>query len=89
MENLKHLSVIGSYPNYFPPVVLYNLPLTTCYSSTLYKLCIRVMYYDDLLLLLDGRLQQLRTLSVVIIQQEYNSTNVYNTVSLDLIRLIF
>jgi hypothetical protein len=88
-ENLKHLSVIGSYPKYFPPLVLYNLPLTTCYSPTLYKLCIHVMYFDDLLVLLDGRLQQLNTLNVFITKQEYNSTNVTNTVSLDLIRLIF
>ncbi|CAF0940054.1 unnamed protein product [Rotaria sordida] len=57
-ENLKHLSIIGSFPKSFPSLVLRNLPLTTCYSSTLYKLCINVIYYDDLLALLDGRLKQ-------------------------------
>ncbi|CAF1141202.1 unnamed protein product [Rotaria sordida] len=62
----------------FPSLVLRNLPITTCYSSTLSKLCINVIYYDDLLDLLDGRLKQLHTLRVVIINQEYNSTNVYN-----------
>jgi hypothetical protein len=41
------------------------------------------MYYDDVLALLDGRLKQLNTLNVVIINQEYDSTNVYNMVSLD------
>ncbi|CAF4987674.1 unnamed protein product, partial [Rotaria sp. Silwood1] len=58
--------------------VLCDLSLTTCYSSTLYKLCIHVMYYHDLLALLDGRLKQLNTLNVVIVKQEYNPTYVYN-----------
>jgi hypothetical protein len=88
-ENLNHLSIIGSYPKFFPPLVLCDLPLTTCYSSTLYKLCIHVMYYHDLLALLDGRLKQLNTLNVVIAQQEHYPRNVYNMVSLGLIRLTF
>ncbi len=87
-ENLKYLSII-EFPNFFPRLTLRNLPLTTCYSSTLYRLCIHVMYYDDLLALLDGRLKQLNTLNVVIKRQEYNSMNVYNTVSLNFIKLIF
>ncbi|CAF4152893.1 unnamed protein product [Rotaria sp. Silwood2] len=66
-ENLKHLSIIGSFPKSFLPLILRDLPLTTCYSSTIYKLCIHVMYYDDVLALLDGRLNQLNTLNVVII----------------------
>jgi len=81
-ENLSHLSIIG-FSKFFLPLILRKLPLTTCYSSTLYKLCIHVMYYDDVLALLDGRLKQLNTLNVVIINQEYDSTNVYNMVSLD------
>ncbi|CAF1416689.1 unnamed protein product, partial [Rotaria sordida] len=78
-ENLKHLSIIGSYSKNFPPLILCNLPSTTYYSSTLYKLCIHVMHYDDLLALLDGRLKQLNTLNVVIIDEDFHSTNVYNT----------
>ncbi|CAF1146455.1 unnamed protein product [Rotaria sordida] len=78
-ENLKHLSIIGSYSKNFPPLILCNLPSTTYYSSTLYKLCIHVMCYDDLLALLDGRLKQLNTLNVVIIDEDFHSTKVYNT----------
>ncbi|CAF2132009.1 unnamed protein product, partial [Rotaria magnacalcarata] len=77
-KNLKHLSFVGSPPKFFPPLVLHNLPLTTFYSSTLYKLYIHVMYCDDLLALLDGRLKRLNTLNVVIINREYNSTNTYH-----------
>jgi len=88
-ENLKHLSIIGLVPKSFPPLLLDKLPLTTFYSSTLYKLSIHVMHYDDLLALLDGRLKQLNTLNVRIIKQEYDSTNIYNKVTLDFIRLIF
>ncbi|CAF1553732.1 unnamed protein product [Rotaria sordida] len=39
-ENLKHLSIIGSFPHFFPPLVLRDLPLITFSSSILYKLCI-------------------------------------------------
>jgi hypothetical protein len=47
------------------------------------------MYYDDLLALLDGRLKQLNTLNVTITEQDYYLRNIYNMVSLDLIRFIF
>ncbi|CAF2887789.1 unnamed protein product [Rotaria sp. Silwood2] len=77
-KNLKHLSIIELCPNSFPPLLLHNLPSTTCYSSTLYKLCINVMYYDDLLALLDGRLKQLNTLNVTITEQDYYLTHIYN-----------
>ncbi|CAF4923557.1 unnamed protein product [Rotaria sp. Silwood1] len=65
-------------PESFPSLVLCNLSLTTFHSSTLHKLSIHVMFYDDLLALLDGRLKQLNTLNVVIINSEYDSRNVYN-----------
>ncbi|CAF2348542.1 unnamed protein product [Rotaria sp. Silwood2] len=90
--SMEHILLAGDYPNlselkifnfnikialhYFTE--LCDLPLTTCYSSNLCKLSIRVLYYHDLLALLDGRLKQLNTLNVVIVQQEYNPTNVYN-----------
>ncbi|CAF1486555.1 unnamed protein product, partial [Rotaria sordida] len=76
-ENLKHLS-IGSFPHFFPPLVLRNLPLITFSSSILYKLCIRVGNFLDFLALLDGRLQQLTTLIVAIGDMAYHSSNVYN-----------
>ncbi|CAF1354061.1 unnamed protein product [Adineta steineri] len=77
-ENLKHLSIIELSPNSFPPLLLHNLPSTTCYSSVLYKLCITVMYYDDLLALLDGRIKQLNTLNVTIAEQDCYLSNIYN-----------
>ncbi|CAF1676145.1 unnamed protein product, partial [Rotaria sordida] len=54
-----HLSIMGSFPRFFPPLVLRNLPSTTFFSSTLNKLYINLMTYDDCLALLDGRLKQL------------------------------
>ncbi|CAF0941836.1 unnamed protein product [Rotaria sp. Silwood1] len=77
-ENLKHLSITGSYPYYFPPLELHHLPLTTLFSSTLDKLCIHVMRFEDCLALLDGRLKQLKTLIVDICCIEYPSWRVYN-----------
>ncbi|CAF4934063.1 unnamed protein product [Rotaria sp. Silwood1] len=88
-ENLKHLSITGSYPYYFPPLELHHLPLTTLFSSTLDKLCIHVMRFEDCLALLDGRLKQLKTLIVDICCIEYPSWRVYNMVSLYCISLIF
>ncbi|CAF2819780.1 unnamed protein product [Rotaria sp. Silwood2] len=76
-ENLKHLFIMGSFPRFFPPLVLRNLPSTTFFSSTLNKLYINLMTYDDCLALLDGRLKQLTTLIVTIDKMEYSS-NVYN-----------
>ncbi len=87
-DNLKHLSIIGSYSHYFPPLQLSKSPLSFI-SSTLHKLCIRVMTYDDCLLLLDGRLKQLTTLIVDIIDMTSRSSNIYNMVSLHIINLIF
>ncbi|CAF1379209.1 unnamed protein product [Rotaria sordida] len=72
-----HLSIMGSFPRFFPPLVLRNLPSTTFFSSTLNKLYIDLMTYDDCLALLDGRLKQLTTLIVTIDKIEYSS-NVYN-----------
>ena len=65
-----------------------NRPLTTFFSSTLSKLSIHVMYYDDFLALIDGHLKQLTTLIVVISDMIYDSSNVYNMVCLYFIRLI-
>jgi hypothetical protein len=84
-ENLKHLSISG-----LPSLLtLGDLPLTTCSSSTLYKLCIDVNYFEDCLALLDGRLKQLTTFIVYISSTLSHSSVVYNMVSLYIIRFIF
>ncbi|CAF4038056.1 unnamed protein product [Rotaria sordida] len=77
-ENLKHLSVMGSFPRFFPPLVLKNLPSTTFFSSILNKLSIHIMNFDDCLALLDGRLKQLTTLILVIDNMKNHSSNVYH-----------
>jgi len=81
-KNLKHLSIIGSFSRFFPRLVFDNLPSTTFFSSTLNKLSVHVMTYDDCLALLDGRLEQLTTLIVVIDNVTYHPSNVYYVVSL-------
>jgi hypothetical protein len=65
-ENLKHLSIIGSYPHYFPPLTFRNLSFTVFFSSMLSKLSLHVMMYEDCLALLDGRLEQLNTFIILI-----------------------
>jgi len=85
-KNLKHLSITELVP---ASLVLRDLPITTFHSSTLQKLSIHVMCYDDLFALLDGRFKQLNALHVVIINTTHSSRNVYNMVSLNFIRLIF
>ena len=80
-ENLKHLCIIGSFPNFFPFLVLRNLPSTTFSSSTLTKLSIHVKTYDDCVALLDGRLKHLHTLNVVINKDIFSSGIISNRVS--------
>jgi hypothetical protein len=63
-ENLKHLSIVSSSINDYPPLSLYFLPPMTCSSSTLTKLCINVYDFNDVHALLDGRLKQLTTLII-------------------------
>ena len=43
------------------PLSLVDLPSTTCYSSNIVHLNVRVRNFDDCLCLLDGRLSQLHT----------------------------
>ena len=51
---------------YSTPLFLRHLPLTTCSSQVLRKLCVRVNNFEDCLALLDGRLGKL-TLTLTII----------------------
>jgi hypothetical protein len=82
----KHLSDLtfcqvfsdtGSY------IVLSNLPSTGCTSAYLTKLDIRVNTFDDCLYLLDGRLECLSTLIIVISKIFSSSSNIVNTVSIN------
>ncbi len=41
-ENLKHLSIIGSFMSDYPALSLCDLPSTTFFSSILTKLCIYI-----------------------------------------------
>jgi hypothetical protein len=86
--NLKHLSLIGSCCS-FSRLVFSNLSSTTFSSSTLNKLRIQVLNYEDCLTVLDGRFKQLRTLIVDILDMGRRLSNVYNMVSLHFIKLIF
>ncbi|CAF4437812.1 unnamed protein product [Rotaria socialis] len=73
-ESLKHLSITG-----LPSLLsLNNLPLTICYSSTLYKLSVFVNRFGDCLALLDGRLKQLTMFIVIIENTVYDSSVVCN-----------
>ncbi|CAM4789020.1 unnamed protein product [Rotaria magnacalcarata] len=65
-KNLKHLSILSSSIDGYPPLSLHNLPSTIFSSSTLTKLCINVNDFGDCLALLDGRLKQLTTFIVQI-----------------------
>ncbi|CAF1438566.1 unnamed protein product [Rotaria sordida] len=58
-----------------------NLPSTICSSSILYKLSVSVNNFGDCLALLDGRLKQLTTFIVIIDNMIYNSSVVYNMIT--------
>lgn len=80
-HNLKHLSVTGLYSC----LSFLHLSSMTFSSTTLEKLSIKVKYFEDCLALLDGRLVQLNTFIVLISTTDYDSSIVYNMVSLDVI----
>lgn len=63
-ENLKHLSIVSSSINDYPPLAFYFSSPMTCSSLTLTKLCIGVCDIYDVRALLDGRFEQLTTLIV-------------------------
>ncbi len=66
-------------------VSIFNLPKTSCVSSTLTKLNINVNTFDDCLYLLDGRLESLSTLIIDIDEITESSLNKDNTVSISAI----
>jgi len=63
-------------------IPIFNLPTTSCVSSTLTKLTINVNSFDDCLYLLDGRLEYLSTLIIDIATITDSSSNKDNTVSI-------
>jgi hypothetical protein len=79
-KNLKKLNVDSSHESY-PPLSLCDLSLNSFSSSTLTHLCINVNTLDDCLYLLDGRLQQLTTLSVNVDIIDDSSTIVHSMVN--------
>jgi hypothetical protein len=57
-ENLKHLSIIGSYSHDFPSLELRNLPLTTFFSSTLNKFTTDRYFANELLCVFESTLMK-------------------------------
>jgi hypothetical protein len=80
-ENLNYLSCIGSFVSGNPVLSFIDLPSTTFVSSNLIKLCITVDNFGDCLCLLDGRLNQLSTFIVIIVDDKDNSSMEFNKVS--------
>ena len=66
---------------YSTPLFLRHLPLTTCSSQVLRKLCVRVENFEDCLALLDGRLGKLTTFIVSIDTRNYRTYVHYKRVS--------
>ncbi len=71
-ENLKHLTIVPSFINEYPPLK-FDIPRSAIYlSPTLTVLCISVYDTNDCLYLLDGRLKQLTTFIVQIYTSIWN-----------------
>jgi hypothetical protein len=80
-ENLTYLSCIGSFVTGNPVLSFVDLPSTAFVSSNLTKLCINVDSFGDCLYLLDGRLNQLYTFIVIIVNLKDYSSIEFNSVS--------
>jgi hypothetical protein len=81
-KNLKILRIIEPSIVSYPPLSLWNLPSTTFSSPILTHLYINVLYFEDCLCLLDGRLKQLTTLFVTVHFELESSRIIHNMVSL-------
>ena len=80
-ENLKHLTIVASSVNDYPPLSLSYLPPTTYFSPTLTVLCVNVYSMNDCLSLLDGRLNKLSTFIVNIDTMWHTDLISHNMVS--------
>ncbi|CAF1154908.1 unnamed protein product [Rotaria sordida] len=78
-ENLNYLNCIGTFIHGNPILSFINLPSTTFISSNLTKLCITVDNFGDCLCLLDGRLNQLSTFIIIIVNVKDNSSMEFNS----------
>jgi hypothetical protein len=78
--NLKHLNVDVDDIYCYSQSLLRDLPSTTCYSSSIVHLGIKVNNFDDCLCLLDGRLSQLHTFIVKLDYIDASSMIINNTV---------
>ena len=86
--NLNHLEFGLEDTFVYPPLSLIDLPSTTCYSSNIFYLNVRVRNFDDCLCLLDGRVTQLHTFIVKIDYIEDSSMTVNNKVRYHLLFML-
>ncbi len=79
--NLVHLDFVIHYTPRHPTLHLNYLPSNICFSSSIVHLSIRVLFFEDCLQLLDGRLPQMNTFIVTIGWcMSHSSTTIDNTV---------
>jgi hypothetical protein len=70
--NLTHLEFDLKHTCGLSPSPFYQLPSTSCYSSNIIYLRVKVDCLDDCLYLLDGRLSQLHTFIVEVSRMLYS-----------------
>ena len=80
-QNLKHLNAIGTYLDGNPILSYVDLPSTSFVSSNLTKLSVLLDSFGDCLCLLDGRLNQLSTFIVIIVNVRDHPLMELNSVS--------
>jgi hypothetical protein len=80
-EQLKHLTIVASSSNDYPPLSLSDILSTTLFSTTLTHLSINISSFNDCFAILDGRFNQLSTFIVKIPYITDFSSIVQNTVS--------
>jgi hypothetical protein len=78
---LNHLEFEFEDTLVYPPLSFIRLPSTTCYSSTIFYLNVRVTRFDDCLRLLDGRLSELHTFIVKVNYIENSAMTLDNKVN--------
>ena len=81
-KNVTHLDLTIKDAYRYPSLSLVNLPSTACFSSTIVRLSIGVMSFEDFLSLLDGRLNQLQTFNVEIYNICPSTNRLEDTVNL-------
>jgi hypothetical protein len=86
-QNLKHLTIVPSPINNYPPLSLCVIEPSIYFSSTLSVLRIKLLDFYDCLALLDGRLKQLNTfiVQVIYINRPFNCSIHYPTVTRNMV----